>query len=1018
DAVKTDAAGVTATDAEKVDIAPAASEAAATGTPAVAAEATTPETAAVAQTPAAEAETTAPVAETATPETATLETASPAAETPETAPPATEPTAADASATDTPAADAAATDAKTEPEIPAFSKDDDSAKDAGTDKAKATASVKNAKPAKKPKKVSPRQRRRRWLVGVLKPLQGKRFTSDKLSSFQLVMLGRALRSQVAECGFEYDAGKLVAELQRTAAGFNHHLEDRMRDIVLQNEASIREAAEIAWWDDVQERASARLVAITADHLRRQVNRGSVDAKVVMSIDAVGPRTAATTVVSADGRVLRTEDLPCQLSASQRGQAVARMGELIHTYHVDLIVISNGPARRATMIALGDLIAASPEKSIRWTLADRSGADEYSGSSVSDQEMRSTPRRFRSAAWLAFSVLQPAQSLAKIDPLKLRLSSFQRELSDEALSETLEDVMVSGASRGGVDANSAPQSWLRRLPGVTPEVAAAIDAARRQSLFNSRDAISEIANWPSAVESRQSLPFLRVFGSPETLDGTLIHPDDYPLAKKLATTLSIELPPATPPGYLPPDFSAGAASDEVKPIEVATEVTAAKVEDFTAKGEESPDFAISDDAAIEDAGEGSSPEPAATDAEPSSAEESPADVTAEADATPAADSADTDAEATADATAEPASEPAPTATPDAPVAATADPLRQPRPDRAKIDKCIKEWQIGTRRTHQIVHWLCDPFGDSDASGSPPAVLSTMPSTKALRPGDPVVGVVVGVMPFGVFVELAPDCSGLIHVSRVSDSYVEDLHEAVQIGDVVTAWVTGIDEKRRRVGLSAISPEREIELEEARRARTARPQHAGGNRGGANRGGGERSQSQGQQSQGQGNRGRSGGAPSGDRPPRQGSGGGNRGARDGNRGGRPTGGGRGGAGGGRSFNKKPETYRVVAKADAKPLTDAMQDGKEPLRSFGDLMQFLGKDAKTVTEKPAPKPKKQKPAQSTDSKAKPDAAPEISATPPAASDAPAAAQPPVQETPAPASETVATPPNAPDQADKPDA
>ncbi len=90
----------------------------------------------------------------------------------------------------------------------------------------------------------------------------------------------------------------------------------------------------------------------------------------------------------------------------------------------------------------------------------------------------------------------------------------------------------------------------------------------------------------------------------------------------------------------------------------------------------------------------------------------------------------------------------------PATAAAESIRQPRPDRAKIDKCIKEWQIGTRRTHQIVHWLCDPFGDSDASGSPPAVLSTMPSNKTLRPGDPVVGVVVGVMPFGVFVELAP------------------------------------------------------------------------------------------------------------------------------------------------------------------------------------------------------------------------------------------------------------------------
>ncbi len=77
--------------------------------------------------------------------------------------------------------------------------------------------------SKKQKKISPRQRRRRWLVSVLKPLAGKRFNSDKLSSFQVVMLGRALRSQVAECSFEYDATKLVAELQRTAGSLNRQM---------------------------------------------------------------------------------------------------------------------------------------------------------------------------------------------------------------------------------------------------------------------------------------------------------------------------------------------------------------------------------------------------------------------------------------------------------------------------------------------------------------------------------------------------------------------------------------------------------------------------------------------------------------------------------------------------------------------------------------------------------------------------------------------------------------------------
>ena len=133
----------------------------------------------------------------------------------------------------------------------------------GKRKSKAAAAKQTGK---KQKKISPRQRRRRWLVGVLKPLEGKRFASDKLSAFQIVMLGRALRSQVAQCSFEYDATKLVGELQRTAGSINRNFEPQLRQIVLDHEADIREAAEAAWWDDLHEKASSRLVTITADHL--------------------------------------------------------------------------------------------------------------------------------------------------------------------------------------------------------------------------------------------------------------------------------------------------------------------------------------------------------------------------------------------------------------------------------------------------------------------------------------------------------------------------------------------------------------------------------------------------------------------------------------------------------------------------------------------------------------------------------------------------------------------------------
>ena len=161
-----------------------------------------------------------------------------------------------------------------------------------------------------------------------------------------------------------------------------------------------------------------------------------------------------------------------------------------------------------------------------------------------------------------------------------------------LLNALEEVMVSGASRGGVDANSAPASWLPRLPGVSAEVAEAIDAARRVSLFQSRRPLNELDEWESTVQSRQAIPFLRVFGSQETLDGTLIHPEDYPLAKKLASTLEIELPPDSPPGYRPPNFAAEPESTEAtKLVEMKAEPEKMKVEDFSSAGDKVPEFEV-------------------------------------------------------------------------------------------------------------------------------------------------------------------------------------------------------------------------------------------------------------------------------------------------------------------------------------------------------------------------------------------------------------------------------------------
>ncbi len=846
-------------------------------------------------------------------------------------------------------------------------------------KGKPKPQAKAPKELKPIKKISPRQRRRRWLVGVLQPLAGKTILAQKLTAFQTLMLGRGLRSGIVQCQFVYDTEKLVDQLQRTASGLNEAYADRLAGIVRDNEAMIRESSEGAWWDELLESAATRLVGVAADHLESQINRDGVEAKVVLSIDAMGPRTAAAAIVAADGRLLHTEDVACQLSAALRSSAVTRIGELIHRFGVDLIVISNGPVRRACLVILHELVDQSAPSVVRWTIAERSGADVYAGSELGNREMRSTPRRFRAAAWLAFSVLRPSQAVTKVDPMRLRLGSFQRELSDDALWPALRDVMTSGVSRGGVDVNSAPVDWLSQLPGLNREVATAIDRRRREALFNNRAEVTALDQWADAKDSRQGIPFLRVFGSSEHLDGTLIHPDDYALAKKLATALKLELPPATPPGYQLPKFDQVAPSSS----DIANG-THSSVEEVTS-GEDDEHFAAEiqpvSDEPIEEV---SVPEDALAspvgDADNLQSEQPDGDNSSAA----TSEAGDADA-ATAGVT--PVGDTAP------PVEVLA-PFRQATPDPALVNKCIKEWQIGARRVRQLVDALCNPFGEEDAkgTGAAHAVMTRVPKLADLKIGDQVIGVVVGVTEFGAFVEMSPECSGLIHVSRVADRFVEDLHEAVQVGDVVTAWVTAIDAKRRRVGLSAVSPERELELDRQRNERRdemgsrgghdgnrgARGDHRSGRgeqRGGAPRTAGRddrgRSDNRTIPAAGVGQDAASSTAPQartnqrqegGQRPDNRGPA--SRGAGQGDsRGAGPRGGGRGDARGGnqrggqrggrRDRDEGPTSYSTprVPRSDvpANPITDAMAKGDEPLRSFGDLMQFFKKAQPEPTIKP---------------------------------------------------------------------
>jgi len=68
------------------------------------------------------------------------------------------------------------------------------------------------------------------------------------------------------------------------------------------------------------------------------------------------------------------------------------------------------------------------------------------------------------------------------------------------------------------------------------------------------------------------------------------------------------------------------------------------------------------------------------------------------------------------------------------------------------------------------------------------------------GSILEGKVVRIKPFGAIVLVADNVQGLVHISHISDGFVQDISEHVDVGDIVNVKVLSIDTANNRLALS--------------------------------------------------------------------------------------------------------------------------------------------------------------------------------------------------------------------------
>jgi protein Tex len=108
--------------------------------------------------------------------------------------------------------------------------------------------------------------------------------------------------------------------------------------------------------------------------------------------------------------------------------------------------------------------------------------------------------------------------------------------------------------------------------------------------------------------------------------------------------------------------------------------------------------------------------------------------------------------------------------------------------------------GTYTLNDIVEELKKPGRDPRDRFVAPTFKDDIREIADVKPGMKLEGVVTNVTKFGAFVDIGVHQDGLVHISELSNRYVQDPNDVVKVGQIVKVQVVSADTKTKRIALS--------------------------------------------------------------------------------------------------------------------------------------------------------------------------------------------------------------------------
>ncbi|MGM9669023.1 MAG: Tex family protein [Faecousia sp.] len=289
--------------------------------------------------------------------------------------------------------------------------------------------------------------------------------------------------------------------------------------------------------DLTDLASKGAIANFALNLKPLLMQPPVKGTVTMGLDPGYSHGCKVAVVDGTGKVLATSVVYPTFSERKKQEAIQILSGLMRRYGVRHLAIGNGTASRETEAMAVEMLRGFPDAS--YAIVNEAGASVYSASPLAAEEFPEYDVNLRSAVSIARRLQDPLAELVKIDPKAIGVGQYQHDCAQKELDTALNAVVEDCVNAVGVDLNTASQSLLRQVSGLTAATAKNIVLYREENgPFTSRAQLKKVPKLgPKAYE--QCAGFLRVRDGREILDNTGVHPESYDAAKKLLTLCGYE-----------------------------------------------------------------------------------------------------------------------------------------------------------------------------------------------------------------------------------------------------------------------------------------------------------------------------------------------------------------------------------------------------------------------------------------------------------------------------------------------